>query len=282
MAQVLGFQNTHEGDGTILREVKCRVWWTLVMADNWCSAGLGLPRQIFHKQGQKTLDLPSDEIAFQRLPVDYYGRGRVESLREGLWSHSIRLVEVLGPIHELNYVLADSGTAETAADSTVNELAERLDLWHRALPKYMMLSDENIESYRSHGMGGPFIALHAGHHHYSTLLYFRYLDSTRRDDNPAAEEFARRCKFHASKTSQLLRKSREKSGLETVQATVGQVAAVSSAVLLHSLLFGDATELAQTKSELSSNFELLIELKKYWPCLDHLVSTFHSRATSFN
>lgn len=273
MAQVLGLNNTTESDGTILREVKCRVWWTLVMADNWCSAGLGLPRQIFHKQGQITLDLPSDEIAFQRLPVDYYGRGRVESSREGLWAHSIRLVEILGPIHELNYTLADSRTAESAADGAVSELAQRLDHWHKALPNYMLLSDENMEIYRSHGMGGPFIALHVGHHHYSTLLYFRYLDSTRRNDNTTAQEFARRCKLHASTTSRLLRKSREQSGLETVQATVAQVAVVSSAVLLHSLLYSDASELPQTKSDLSSNFELLIELKQYWPCVDHLVST---------
>ncbi|UJO21958.1 uncharacterized protein CLAFUR5_08990 [Fulvia fulva] len=268
MAQILGLHRTYSQQGTILQETQCRVWWTLVLADNWCSAGLGVPRQLDGQGGD--VPMPVDEYVFQLASSDLLHHPPQADTRQRLLAHMIHLVRILGPVHELNYKLAQGDLAEIAAAEPVYALSDRLDEWHTSLPSYMRLEDANLDRYRAEGLGGPFVALHLGHHHYCTLLYFRYLDATN-GPTSASEAYARRCKLHAAAFSELLRKSGSKAGCEAVYATVGHMTVVSSAVHLHTLLLGEASGVAQARADLTSNFAALIELKKYWPCLEHLV-----------
>ena len=274
MAQVLGLNQAHPADGAILREIKARVWWTLVMADYWCSAGLGIPRQLSTKD--TTAPLPIDESAFHQWQPDQAIAIRVDQFPLGLWAHMINLVKIFGPIHDLNRRLAEEhGLEDWEADDNVRELADQLDLWVQELPPNVQLTDNNLYEHETKGLGGPFVALHLGYHHYSTLLYFRYLD-IRAQDRVVGEPYARRCRQHALSFSRLLQLARERKHCEAVYPTVGHMAIVSSSVLIHSLLFGQEDELSNSKTFLMSNFAALVELKKFWPCLERTVRSHRS------
>ncbi|EXJ78444.1 hypothetical protein A1O1_08844 [Capronia coronata CBS 617.96] len=266
MAYILGINKPDPRDSIVVKETKLRVWSSLFMSDRWCSTRLGLPRQIsdFDFEGRHAPHLPMDESVFHRLGPDEHAMP--EPWKPGLWAHMITLVRVFGPIQDFNQRLAQDGVMDDELDRSVEQLAQELDLWEQLLPVDIKLTRTNLESHRRNGQGGPFVALHLGFHHYSTLLYFHSLDYPPATAAVAARtSFADRCRAHASACSTLLQTARETEGCEAVYATVGQMTMVSSAVLLHTLLFGNDHELADARSSLTSNFEALIELKKYWP-----------------
>lgn len=267
MAHLLRLHTPISTDDAILREIKLRVWWTLVMADQWCSSGLDIPRQL---NGHfNAVALPMDEGVFHDMRPG--GTGSLQSdHRVGLWGHMITLVEIFSSIHDLNRrAVADPGLTDVQSGTAVAGLAHRLDDWVAALPDDARLdvNDDNLEYHRSRGFGGAFVALHLGYHHYSTLLYFPYLDIHRATDH-VSEEFSQRCKYHASAYSQLLAQSRELEGCAAVYATVGHMTVVSSCVLLHALLFGTQEQLQTTRALLLLNFAALIDLRKLWPSLE--------------
>jgi hypothetical protein len=47
---------------------------------------------------------------------------------------------------------------------------------------------------------------------------------------------------------------------------------VSSAVLLHTLIFGQQDDTADIRAKLESNFEAIFELQRYWPSIQNSVS----------
>lgn len=69
--------------------------------------------------------------------------------------------------------------------------------------------------------------------------------------------------------------SRQMQGCEANYPTIGHMTAVSSSVLLHTMLFGDQQELLTARRELSANFEALVELQQYWPATEAMVR-YHS------
>lgn len=68
MAQLARIDVAQPGDGLLVREVKCRIWWSLVMADHWCSHGMGIPRQL--DNSRITVPLPIGEMTFQKMTHD--------------------------------------------------------------------------------------------------------------------------------------------------------------------------------------------------------------------
>ncbi|KAI6911987.1 hypothetical protein KC318_g1469 [Hortaea werneckii] len=194
---------------------------------------------------------------------------------EGLWAYMIKLVDILGPIHDLNRCLVEEDLDQETVNTTVNTLTRRLDAWVDALPAHMQMNDETLESFRQDGYGGPIVALHLGYHHYATLLYFQYLDS-QKPKSASTEVNVEKCKRHASMYSKLLAQSRSESGCEVVYATVGQMTVVSSSVLLHTLLLGTSDEVADVRQDLTANFAALIELRELWPSLDRILGLKHA------
>lgn len=267
MAQILGLHKTNPEDSFVRRETKARVWWTLFMADRWGSAGLGLPRQI--DASTRTVELPTDEYVFQRLASNERPKG-YHGVKSGLWAYMITLVEIFGPVQDLNRRLLEEDVREEESDGVVSALSKQLDVWEQSLPAHLELNDKNLEQHRDRGLGGSFVALHLGYHHYATLLYFHYLDPIR-PSGAKRDIYVGRCKFHATSYSSLLKTSRDRKGCEAVYATVGHMALVSSAVLLHTLLFGNDHELPKARESLTHNFEALIELKRLWPSLERTV-----------
>jgi hypothetical protein len=69
----------------------------------------------------------------------------------------------------------------------------------------------------------------------------------------------------------LLRQSRQLKACEAVYPVVGHMVTVASAVLLHTLLFGDLEESRAARQELEENFEALLELTQYWPSVSKMV-----------
>ncbi|KAK7416201.1 hypothetical protein QQX98_005398 [Neonectria punicea] len=208
------------------------------------------------------VDLPMDESIFHSLSPDQ------ESLegawKPGLWAHMISLVQHFGPIQDLNRRSALGNVDSDELDREVRHISQQIELWEMMLPTESKMTEQNLHLHQGKGTGGALVALHLGYHHYSTLLYFRFLE-----DQRAVTDLRKwcisRCKHHASAYSALLRQARREPGCEAVYPTVGHMAVVSSSVLLHILLFGDENELESARLELNANFEALIELKQYWP-----------------
>ncbi|KAF4991867.1 hypothetical protein FDECE_13894 [Fusarium decemcellulare] len=266
MAEILGLNSTSFIGSIVMLEVRRRAWWTLFMADRWCSSGIGLPRQIKELGG--TVDLPMDETIFQSLPFDQ--ETLTMSWKPGLWAHMISLVQHFGPIQDLNRRSAQGGVDDDELDGEVAYLARQLELWEKMLPSDSKMTDENFHLHQDKGTGGAFVALHLGYHHYSTLLYFRFLED-QRSSTDLRKNCASLCKHHASAYSALLRRARETTRCEAVYPTVGHMAVVSSSVLLHTLLFGHEDEIQTARHKLNANFEALLELKQYWPSMESMI-----------
>lgn len=247
----------------VLKEERRRIWWTLYMADHWCSSGLGLPRQLSYLD---RVELPMAEDVFHALEPDQDGMSVATVWMPGFWAHMITLVHIFGPIVDLNRRCASLVATPDDRDRTVASLALQLQQWEEMLPLNARYSTENLLEHKLRGLGGPFVALHLGFHHYATLLYFQFLSS------PDDCSYRQRCKYHARAYSGLLKKARETGSCEAIYPTVGHMTTVSSSTLLYILLFGKNDELVDARAGLNTNFEPLIELKDYWPRLTSWVS----------
>ena len=266
MAYVLRLHENAVGVDPILKEVKCRIWWSLFMADRWCPPGLGLPREIM--KIDRTLDLPMDEVSFQMMDesTGNFDRGELD----GIWKYMITLVDILGPIQDLNTALLPGDLELSDIEMQVDSLSQRLGIWHSTLPRHMTMNDENWEAHRAKGQGGTFVALHLGYHHYSTLLLFQYLDATPSSSLETTYR-SERCRFHALSFSRLVHRARIERDFHVVYLTVAHMTMVSSSVLLHMLLFGDESEIEEARKQLTYNFEALVELRKYWVHVDAVI-----------
>lgn len=265
MAYVLGLHKGVRGESPILRETNCRVWWSLVMADRWCPPALGIPREI--TSFDPTLRMPMDESAFQDLRIDKDDLQPHQG--DGIWAYKVSLVDIFALVQDLNLSLLDNDADRVRNDARVDELADRLQAWYDSLPQHLVMNDRNLDAYRNKGHGGTFVALHLGYHHYSTLLYFQYLDIGRQ---PSIRTLtcADKCRFHGLAYSRLLNMARALGDCHVVYLTVAHMTMVSSLVLLHLLLFGNDEAVQIARIQLTRNFEVFIDLAKYWSCVDRM------------
>lgn len=266
MAYVLRLHESNVEHDIISKEVKCRVWWSLFMADRWCPPSLGLPREILRFNSE--LQLPRDEVAFQQISrndaID------IDGPKDGIWKYMITLVDILGPIQDLNLSLVQEHLSQDDVDKQVDLLVAQLTLWRDTLPEYMTLSSVNLDDYRDKGHGGTFVALHLGFHHYLTLLLFQYLNALQ-SGSAKAKHYSDQCRHHALAFSRLLHHARSHSSCHVVYLTVAHMTQVSSSVLVHMLLFGNEDEVDVARTHLTYNFEALIELKEYWPHVESVI-----------
>jgi hypothetical protein len=266
MAEILRLNVPQNDEPFVAQELKRRIWWTLYMADRWCSAGSSLPRRM--SDFDRTVDLPIDEAIFHQ-PV---GAMQLEGERPtlGLWAHMITLAEIFGPIQDLNRQIAQQVMNEEAIQESVFRLKNALEVWEMNLPDQTKYSFENLCYYQERGQGGVFVSLHQGFNHYATLLLYQYLDVSRAT-NATAISLAKLCKEYAKRQSALYRVAKDLGDCEVLFPGAGHSAAISSSVLLHTLLFGHENELNDTRSSLQSNLEILSELRRYWPSIELIV-----------
>lgn len=235
------------------------------MIDRWSSAGSGLPREM---KDDGAIPLPMEELQFESLQSQ---GASITPVRPGLWGYMIQLSSLFGRVQDLHRQHVNHQISEADAESATHSISHDLEEFTHHLPPGTRLSEENAAWYAKRGLGSAFVALHLGFHHYSTLLYFHYLDLQLEQSKDVAL-FASKCRHHAAAFSDLLQLSTRIPGCEAVYFIVAHMAVVSSAALLHTLLFGDHSELAKTRERLRVNFETLVRLETYWPAVDHLVS----------
>lgn len=241
-------------------EIHRRIWWSLFMADRWSSSSLRLLPQI--RDTELAVDLPMDEAIFQSL--DPTSTQLEKPWQPGIWAFKISLVQLFGPIQQLNRHSVNRSMTSEDIESSILSLSQQLETWEDSLPDNIKWKEEMLDWHINRGTGGPYVALHLGYHHYSVLLYFRFL-SSQEPRSPAASMYHSRCKSHASAYSNLVKLARGKQGCEVVYPTVGHMAVVSSSVLLHTLLFGEEADLKSARDALNANFAAIVELRQYWP-----------------
>jgi hypothetical protein len=234
------------------------------MIDRWSSAGSDLPRQLH----DNNYPLPMDEQQFIMLSTS------TSVVRPGLWGRMVQLATVFCEVQDLHRQHVASDIDDATAEAIVQRLEGKLDVFVESLPPEVRLTEENARSYAQLGLGSAFVALHLGFHHYSTLLCFHYLD-LQLESTPTVARFASKCEHHAACFSDLLSLSKRIPGCEAVYFIVAHMTVVSSATLLHKLLFGEQSELQGTRERLKNNFGTLVELRRYWPAVDRLVRITH-------
>jgi hypothetical protein len=270
MAEILGLDRPDPADSELLRETKCRIWWTLFMADRWSSIGRNLRRAM--PDFDLDTPLPMDEDVFHNMDVDPGSDTPPTRPRTlGLWAYNVMLAKQLGPIQNLNKQWGQEDLSEEYVIQRVAELAEGLTSWEASLPEDKKATEENLQVHSAKGHGGPFLAIHTGYHQHFVLLLFRFLDLNR-PQTPKTIEYAEACKKHASAISHLVQLSRQVPHCELVFGGVGYMTVTSSAVLLHQLIFDQHDDTTAIRAQLASNFEAIFELQKYWPSVSNSVS----------
>ncbi|KAL3497078.1 hypothetical protein BJX62DRAFT_2795 [Aspergillus germanicus] len=269
MAQILRLPEADPEDDSIMREVKLRTYWSLYMIDQWSSAGLDMPRQI-SDTNRHSLPMPEMEF-WNMISGNKVPRELAHDRQPGLWGYMVILARIFGKIQELHRQLANNHLSDAEAEEYTRQVALQFQEFSQSLPPNMELTRDNLDRHAKRGLGSTFVALHLGYHHYSTLLYFHYLDSTHNEvsNQPL---FAARCKFHAAAFSELLSLSNEVPGCEAVYFIVAHMTVISSSALLHTLLFGEPDEMPGTRERLSSNFQVLLKLKQYWPYVNSMIT----------
>ncbi|KAJ5920826.1 hypothetical protein N7466_009152 [Penicillium verhagenii] len=275
MAHILHLPESNATEDSIIQEIKIRTWWSLYMIDQWSSAGLDLPRQFNDDQHR----LPMAEIEFWSLKPGQ----RVTSVSRsgpGLWGHMVVLARIFGHIQNLHQKLASGLLEEAQAEMITQDLAQRFERFVHELPQSLKFTPDNLRQHADMGLGRAFVALHLGYHHYATLLYFPYFDQTSAQ-TVNRTMFVARCKYHATSFSDLLRASQETPDCEAVYLIVAHMTVVSSSALLHTLLFGNQSEVIDAKERLFSNFQTLLKLKQYWPGVDLMKVCMQSMDTTY-
>lgn len=230
------------------------------MADLWCISGFGLASHM--RDVLIMIERPMDEGTFVSITPNQNAFDPPPN--PGIWAQITTLVNNFGPIQDLNRHIVNGDISSARRDYEVLHLSPQLESWFDMLPMNALMNPQNLMRQQERGFGGLLISIHLAYHHYSTLLYFGFLE---KHQAPSSTDrgYIERCISHASSFSALIRKSRQLKGCEAVYPLVGHMTTVSSMVLLHTLLFGETHELERAREELNANFEALIELKQYWP-----------------
>jgi hypothetical protein len=271
MALILDLASTNDADDGVTREITRRVWWTCFLVDIWSSGGSSISRQL--NIADRRPRLPVEELMFCSL------RSNDEDIddmkwRPGMWSHMVAMVEVYKEIQDLlRYLVITTNWDEAFIETTVDGLAVRLLAFEERFEPEIRFSAENLALNTNRGLGRLYSGFHLGYQYYCMLLFYQYLDKNR-PPTPNGNAYADRCKLHARKFCEILKISRQHKHAEALHNIIAHITVVSSSVLLHTYIFGDAYELPDTISRLESNMEALVQLRVYWPSVELMVSTF--------
>jgi len=269
MALILDLASTNDAEDGITREITRRVWWTCFLVDIWSSGGSSISRQLTMTNNRPRL--PVEELMFFNLhPKD--ADITDTNWRPGIWSHMVAMVEVFKEVQDLiRYLVVMTEWDEEFIETTVDGLAIRLLAFEERFEPELQFSTENLAINADRGLGRLYSGFHLGYQYYCMLLFYQYLDKNR-PQTANGNAYADRCKLHARKFCEILKLSRENKQAQALHNIIAHVTIVSSSVLLHTYIFGDASELPDTMTRLESNMEALVQLRVYWPSVELMVS----------
>lgn len=187
----------------------------------------------------------------------------------------IRLNILLYDIVLLNARVVTEPAQEASGQEMTQKLVGALDDWARNLHSQLQYSEENVAFWVREGLGAMFITLHINHNHAGQLLFYQHLHSVRDHGqsalvNSTAQEFARRCKQHATNLCDLIFHAKQHPDTVVIYPLAGHILCLASTVQIHTLLFSpEDDEIRLAKTRLERNFELISSMNEYWP-MNHM------------
>lgn len=250
------------------------------MIDIWSSSGLRLPRQL---QYHESIPLPAEETYFLQsaavsiLPPPARGTG--------IWAEMARLGQIWAQIQELNRSSVEGTLDPAQLHTTVEHLANQLEIWRASLPPFLLNTAPNRAHYLASGLGTSFAALHLGYHYYSEVLFYQFMASaTQRNALSVhpSQTYAERCTEHAMAFCDVLYEAdAATNGQECMFIMLGHMLVVTSTVYVHMLLFNDGCAISPDtlRERLQHNFTILTKMQIYWRTLESSLSrlkVFHN------
>ena len=239
------------------------------MIDVWSSAGVRLPRQM---PKTDNLQLPIDEVAFLNLHRGHSlptGFDLPLSQASSLLAQMTKLNRILMEIYSLNERTVSGSLSGVILENQVMDLSNALDEWHSSIPPFMHDTASNLQRYASQGLGRMFVAVYLGYYHFGQLLFYQFLHGDCHSTVLSAKFYAEKCKTHAKSLCETVYTAHSVPGCDVEYNMVGHILVIASTVQIHTLLFGDnEAQIAAARRRLERNFEILSQLRTYWPTLD--------------
>ncbi|KAF9880228.1 ZnF3 [Colletotrichum karsti] len=288
MAQLLDLPNRPVAS-LLEREINIRVWWSLCMIDVWSSTAVKLPKLL---PARSDIPLPMDDLPFLSLSRSAgVPAGPISTQSSQHLSQMVRLNRILLDINDFNQRCVAENPDWDALEVGVETLNARMEAWRAALPDNMRDTPENFAWFAARGLGRTFAAVYLGYYHYGQLLYYQFLYGAAATTaiNPTAsasvarrDSYASRCKDHAARLCEMVYRAQTTAGADVRYSMAAHVLVIASTVQIHTLLFsGDEADIGLARGRLERNFELLLQLRCYWPTADRAISrlrAFHETA----
>ncbi|KFY10483.1 hypothetical protein V491_07629 [Pseudogymnoascus sp. VKM F-3775] len=267
-------------DSTIVsREIRRRTWLSVIIAENWSATDMST-QPVLSSEHDMLFPI-MDEVEFLTLQPSAFSDGlNFQSSKQCMWAHMASTIDIFRQVSAMISKLSLNLRTLDSYRSDISDLSQRLDYWVQRLPPELQYSMENLVYFGNAGLGRTFLAMHMGYHHFRQLLYYPFLNSqTNRDVAISSHlvecdrDYAQLCKKHALAISDLIKIGFDTSGCNPAYFLTGHILVVSSSIHLHTLLFGEDQVAADVARErLVSNFEILMQLKMYWPVIDTSVA----------
>lgn len=237
------------------------------MIDVWSSAGVRLPKQM---PSIDNIPLPCDEEIFLRLkPGDLVPPGFQSPSPSSLLMQMIKLNRILVEINDVNQRTVSGHIAGAVLRDVIVELSNKLDDWHASLPPFMHDTRANLQRYAAQGLGRIFVAVYLGYYHFGQLLFYQFLHDDCHSNAQPAQFHADKCKAYAESLCEIVYAAHSIPACEVQYTMVGHILVIASTVQIHTLLFSDnEVQIAAARRRLERNFEILSQLRQYWPTLD--------------
>ncbi|WYZ44712.1 hypothetical protein EsH8_VIII_000028 [Colletotrichum jinshuiense] len=289
MAQLLDLPN-RPVTSLLEREVNIRVWWSLCMIDVWSSTAVKLPKLL---PARSDIPLPMDDLPFLSLSRSGQGvaNATLSSQSSQHLSQMVRLNRILLEVNDFNQRCVAENPDWDSLEQGVETLSARMEDWLAALPDNMRDTPENFAWFASRGLGRTFAAVYLGYYHFGQLLYYQFLYGAAATTaiNPTASAsvarrdlYAKRCKEHAARLCDMVYRAQTAAGADVRYTMAAHVLVIASTVQIHTLLFsGDEADIGVARRRLERNFELLLQLRCYWPAVDRSIGrlrVFHETA----
>jgi hypothetical protein len=216
----------------------------------------------------ESMPLPMDDVAFLNLEQR---EALPWTLDHGssLLAQMIKLNRILLEINSLNERTVSGATSGVVLENEVMGLSNALDEWHSILPTSMHDTPSNLQRYASQGLGRMFVAVYLGYYHFGQLLFYQFLHGDCTGTVLSARFYADRCKAYAESLCEIIYAANSIPNCDVRYTMVGHIMVIASTVQIHTLLFGEnETYIAASRRRLERNFEILSQLRAYWPTLD--------------
>lgn len=199
--------------------------------------------------------------------------------KDSLIAHSVIVNQVFSQIEHVNSRAVSGELQGIDLLETVKQVSLELDSWSNALPARMRNTPDNLAHWTSEGFGNIFVVLHMNYYHLCQILFYQFLHGSANQINEPhiARQYAQNCRLYATDLCKLIHLASETPGAELLNSIVGHVLTIASTIQLHILLFSEnAVDTQHARGLLERNFEILTQLKIYWPCTDISFSRFES------